>query len=69
VNAYVVKSGDREILALLNFYKCYFAYVRAKVNCFRLDDELLSGEEKAKALADTRNYFALAESYRMREES
>jgi aminoglycoside phosphotransferase family enzyme len=43
--------------------------VRAKVNCFRLDDELLSGEEKAKALADTRNYFALAESYRMREES
>ncbi len=68
VNAYVVRSGDREILALLNFYKCYFAYVRAKVNCFRLDDALLSGEEKAKALADARNYFALAESYRMRDE-
>jgi len=68
VNVYVAKSGDREILALLNFYKCYFAYVRAKVNCFRLDDTLLSTEEKAKALADARNYFALAESYRMRDE-
>jgi aminoglycoside phosphotransferase family enzyme len=68
VNAYVVQSGDREILALLNFYKCYFAYVRAKVNCFRLDDALLSEKEKAKALADAKNYFALAESYRMRDE-
>jgi aminoglycoside phosphotransferase family enzyme len=68
VNAYIVKSGDREIPSLLNFYKCYFAYVRAKVNCFRLDDALLSAEEKDKALADGKNYFALAESYRMRDE-
>jgi aminoglycoside phosphotransferase family enzyme len=68
VNAYIVKSGDREILSLLNFYKCYFAYVRAKVNCFRLDDVLLSVEEKDKALVDAKNYFALAESYRMRDE-
>jgi aminoglycoside phosphotransferase family enzyme len=68
VNEYVVKSGDREILALLNFYKCYFAYVRAKVNCFRLDDALLSEKDKAQALKDARNYFGLAESYRMRDE-
>lgn len=68
VNAYVADSGDKEMLKLLNFYKCYFAYVRAKVNCFRLDDALLSAEEKAKALVDAKNYFALAESYRMRDE-
>lgn len=69
VDAYVSNSGDKEILKLLNFYKCYFAYVRAKVNCFRLDDALLSVEEKQKALIDAKNYFSLAESYRMRDES
>jgi uncharacterized protein len=69
VNGYVAMSGDNEIPALLNFYKCYFAYVRAKVNCFRLDDALLSTAEKTKALADARRYFSLAESYRMRDES
>jgi len=68
VNEYVYKSGDRELLQLLNFYKCYFAYVRAKVNCFRLDDPLLPEKDKAKALADAKNYFGLAESYRMRDE-
>jgi aminoglycoside phosphotransferase family enzyme len=69
VNGYIAMSGDNEISALLNFYKCYFAYVRAKVNCFRLDDVLLSMAEKVKALADARLYFSLAESYRMRDES
>jgi aminoglycoside phosphotransferase family enzyme len=68
VNEYVVKTADRELLSLLNFYKCYFAYVRGKVNCFRLDDILLNEKEKAKALADAKNYFGLAESYRMRDE-
>jgi hypothetical protein len=63
VKAYVEKSGDSEIPELLNFYKCYFAYVRAKVNCFRLDDPLLSPAEKDKALADAKQYFTLAESY------
>ncbi|GAG12943.1 unnamed protein product, partial [marine sediment metagenome] len=30
VNAYVAQSRDEELLRLLNFYKCYFAYVRGK---------------------------------------
>lgn len=68
VKEYVHKSGDRELLQLLNFYKCYFAYVRAKVNCFRLDDPFLTEKDKAKAAADAKNYFGLAESYRMRHE-
>lgn len=63
VRAYVARSGDKELPRLLNFYRCYFAYVRAKVNCFRLDDALLSEEQKARALEEAKRYFTLAESY------
>jgi len=63
VNAYVALSQDKEIKELLNFYKCYRAYVRGKVNSFQLDDPHISQEEKAKVLATARSYFQLAESY------
>jgi len=63
VAGYIAWSGDKELPQLLNFYRCYFAYVRAKVNCFRLDDALLPEEQKTGALAEARKYFALAESY------
>ena len=63
VNAYVTKSGDRELPKLLNFYKCYFAYVRGKVGGFKLDAPLVSGDEKVRALQEARQYFTLAEGY------
>ena len=63
VSAYVVKSGDKELSELLNFYKCYFAYVRGKVNGFKLDAPLVSSEDKEKALKEAKQYFVLAESY------
>ncbi len=63
VNAYVDKSRDKELSELLDFYKCYRAYVRGKVECFKLDDPYISKGEKAKALAAARSYFELAESY------
>ncbi len=63
VAAYVKNSGDKEITKLLNFYKCYFAYVRAKVNCFKLDAPLVSKSDKEKSLQDATQYFKLAESY------
>jgi aminoglycoside phosphotransferase family enzyme len=63
VTAYVSLSQDKEMLQLLNFYKCYRAYVRGKVACFMLDDPHVSGEEKTGALAAARRYFELAESY------
>ena len=63
VDSYVSLSGDRELMKLLNFYKCYRAYVRAKVACFTLDDTLISPEERAKATAAARKYFELAETY------
>jgi hypothetical protein len=63
VNTYVELSHDEELLKLLNFYKCYRAYVRGKVESFKLDDPLISQSEKAKALESARSYFQLAESY------
>ncbi|MFC2017326.1 gluconokinase [Chloroflexota bacterium] len=63
VTAYISKSRDKELKELLNFYKCYRAYVRGKVESFKLDDPHISDEEKAKVLAVARRYFELAESY------
>ena len=63
VNAYVNKSQDKELLRLLNFYKCYRAYVRGKVESFHLDDASISEEEKARAKTRAQRYFELADSY------
>ena len=63
VNAYVELSHDAELLKLLDFYKCYRAYVRGKVESFKLDDPYIPQEEKAKVLTAAQSYFQLAESY------
>lgn len=63
VDSYIEKSGDRQLLQLLGFYKGYFACVRGKVEGFKLNDPLISDEEKAKTLTVARKYFELAESY------
>ncbi len=66
VQAYVSDSGDRELLELLSFYKCYRAYVRGKVDSFKLGDPHISEEEKAKIMAVAKRYFELAESYTLK---
>jgi len=63
VTTYVKLSHDEELLKLLRFYKCYRAYVRGKVESFKLDDPYIPEEEKAKVLAVAQRYFELAESY------
>jgi len=63
VAAYVEESHDEELRQLLNFYKCYRAYVRGKVGCFQYDDPYISDGEKGKVLTTARSYFELAESY------
>jgi hypothetical protein len=63
VNTYVALSHDEELLKLLSFYKCYRAYVRGKVESFKLDDPYISENEKTQALGTAQRYFQLAESY------
>jgi len=63
IGAYIDTSQDKELSQLLNFYKCYRAYVRGKVESFKLDDPHISAEEKERVLSVARSYFELAESY------
>jgi aminoglycoside phosphotransferase family enzyme len=63
VDAYVRISRDEDLPQLLNFYKCYRAYVRGKVTSFMLDDPYIPETEKTGLLAAARHYFELAKSY------
>jgi aminoglycoside phosphotransferase family enzyme len=63
VDAYVKSSGDKDLLKMLDFYKCYRAYVRGKVSSFMLDDSNIPENEKSEAQAAATRYFELAESY------
>jgi len=63
VNTYVRLSHDEALLELLGFYKCYRAYVRGKVESFKLDDPYIPEEEKTKVLTAAQSYFQLAKSY------
>jgi aminoglycoside phosphotransferase family enzyme/predicted kinase len=61
VNSYINISKDQEIGELIDFYKCYRAYVRGKVDCFRLEDKLI--KDKEVVLNSAKNYFNLAYRY------
>jgi len=63
LTAYIDASQDKELSQLLNFYKCYRAYVRGKVESFKLDDPHISAGEKERVSSVARSYFELAESY------
>jgi predicted kinase len=59
---YLRISKDWPLFLLLNFYKSYRAYVRAKVTCFRLDDPVLSPKEQTLARQEAERYFHLSHS-------
>jgi len=67
VKEYITRSGDTDIPGLLNFYKCYRAYVRGKVASFKLDDPLVSETDKLESAETARGYFDLALSYTRRK--
>ncbi len=63
VDGYVGASGDRELLDLLDFYRCYRAYVRGKVLSFRLAEPELPASEASAIAVEASGYFDLAASY------
>ncbi|KMY67901.1 hypothetical protein AAU61_08605 [Desulfocarbo indianensis] len=60
---YVRASGDEGFAALVNFYKCYRAVVRAKVYGFEIDDQSVPPEQKFTDVDKARAYFRLAADY------
>ena len=63
VQAYVAASGDSDLPKLLNFYKAYRAYVRAKVTSFMLDDSGIDAAARESATKAAARYYDLAASY------
>jgi len=55
-----------DIEKLLDFYKCYRAYVRGKVISFKLKDPNENEEEKSAAKKEAKVYFELAADYARR---
>jgi len=63
INSYVNFSNDSDLLKLLPFYKCYRAYVRGKVESFKLNDLYIAPQEKEVAGTIAHGYFDLAGFY------
>lgn len=63
IRAFIGESGDHELMEVLDFYKCYRAYVRGKVESFRLDDPNIPEKQRAEALKRAQKYFDLAHYY------
>ena len=63
LKAYVGHTKDQDVFVLLDFYKCYRAFVRVKVNCFRLQEGGLVETERDRLLKETRKYMDLAYRY------
>jgi len=63
VEHYIGFSGDKELRELLPFYLCYRAYVRGKVESFRINDHDTPFAERMNALLRAQRYFFLAEGY------
>lgn len=63
LNAYVRYSKDFDIFVLINFYKCYRAMVRFKVNCIRLQANDLLEAKRNRLLAGIEKYLNLAYKY------
>ncbi len=60
---YIEKTGDEDVKRLLDFYKCYRAYVRGKVNGLKIDDPSVPDFEKKESQDIARLYFQKALEY------
>jgi aminoglycoside phosphotransferase family enzyme len=56
-------SGDSGMKEMLNFYKCYRAYVRGKISLFTAGDPAVDEAVRISCTKAAGKYFALAESY------
>ncbi|MCX5848036.1 MAG: AAA family ATPase [Deltaproteobacteria bacterium] len=66
IESYIKHSGDTDLPLLLNFYRCYYAYVRGKVTSFLLDQEELQESERRQITKNAAQYFDLAYTYATR---
>jgi aminoglycoside phosphotransferase family enzyme len=63
IEQFCERAGDSTLQEMLNFYKCYRAYVRGKIGLFTAADPAVDEAVKTSCLEAAAKYFALAESY------
>jgi aminoglycoside phosphotransferase family enzyme len=63
VERFAAAFRDPELLQMLDFYKCYRAYVRGKINAFTAQDQAKPQEVRDQAQKTARAYFELAGEY------
>jgi len=59
-------SGDGGLTAMLDFYKCYRAYVRGKIGLFTANDPAVDETVRQQNLDAAAKYFQLAQQYATR---
>ena len=63
VDRFAAASRDPELLQVLDFYKCYRAYVRGKIHAFTAQDPAQPAAARDQARETARAYFTLAGEY------
>ncbi len=63
IDRFCTQSGDSGLREMLNFYKCYRAYVRGKIGLFTAADPAVDEAVKKICTQAAAKYFSLAERY------
>jgi len=63
ISTFSRRANDPGLNRMLNFYKCYRAYVRGKIGLFTAHEPEVDDATKANSLEQARKYFALAAAY------
>jgi len=63
IDRFTKAAEDEGLATMLNFYKCYRAYVRGKIGLFTASAPEVDRATKENSLMQAKNYFTLAERY------
>jgi len=63
IDSFSQQTGDAGLAAMLDFYKCYRAYVRGKIGLFTAGDPAVDSAVRGANLENAAKYFRLAERY------
>ncbi len=63
IDTFRTASGDQGLVAMLNFYKCYRAFVRGKIGLFTAHAPEVDEATRKRSLDQAGTYFLLAERY------
>jgi hypothetical protein len=63
IERFIDASQDSGLIKVLDFYKCYRAYVRGKIGLFTAGDPAVEEEVRKSCLTGAANYFRLAAKY------